>query len=114
MIGALFSSAQNGFENKRAIWFENIFKTRSRGRCKKMEKKLTSVSFIYVCVAENAEIFHVCFGKKRKNYSFSRVYVCVKANFFRLFLHLPILGHPIAEAGQMLGKVQFIQSWIYH
>ena len=29
-----------------------------RGRCmkKKLKKKLTSVSFIYVCVAENAEL----------------------------------------------------------
>ena len=53
-----------------------------RERCKKKgEKKLTSVSFMYVCVAGNSEmlvfflsfkIFHLRLGKKRKKVSFYR------------------------------------------
>ena len=68
-------------------WNGEVLFQALRGRCiKKVKKKLTSVSFMYVCVAGNGEmlvffspfflqqmtIFHVRLGKKRKNVSFYR------------------------------------------
>ena len=74
--------------------FPHNQQSRLRERCKKKgEKKLTSVSFMYVCVAGNGEmlvffpfspnnslIFHVRLGKKGKKLVFTGVYVCERQN----------------------------------
>ena len=93
----------------RGIFRKNIIRHGGfiRERCieKKSKKKLTSVSFMYVCVAENVELlvfftfllrfaifqnFPCTLGEKSESVSFSKVYVCVKAkqlvfSFFLLF-----------------------------
>ena len=87
-----------------------------------------SPTFLFFCTF--FKIYHVSLKKKRKNISFSRVYVCVKAkltlvSFFSFyFLHLPLMqlseiyssfhyGAKLSSLGYLPGLMELAQVCSY-